>query len=816
MAPGRLRGADEGRARPRRRLPGPSTGVEVGPRRRRRVVDLKTGSSKPTKDEVRRHGQLGAYQVAVEGGALHRARGPLGRSGPPPARPRRQPVDDAPGAGRRSRSTTSRAGPTTSSPRRPTAWPPRPSPPPRVRSAAPARSRTRARHSPRGGGCERPAPRWSAAGLARALGQSHAPTARAGGRHRGAAAPLLVVAGAGSGKTETMAGPGRVARRQRPRAPRRGPRPHLHPQGRGGAVRAARHPPHGAARGRDLAPTRGDGAVVLDDVPTVSTYHAYAGRIVREHGLRVGVEPESRLLTEAAAWQFAHEAVVAWDGPMDEVDKAESTVTDRGRRPRRGAGRAPRRCAGPRRAPRRRRRRARVRPEGRGHPQARPPDARRRRCPAPARGGRPCPRAPTRSSSGRATPWTSPTRWPSPPGSPREVEKVGVAERGRFKAVLLDEFQDTSEAQLQLLRSLFVAPGSPVPVTAVGDPHQSIYGWRGASSTTLDRFRDDFRDPDARRRCCTCRRAGATTAPSSPPPTSSPGRSPRRRGCPSSAARRAARRRPGPRVGGAARDDRGRGAATSSTGCSGALAPTGRRTGSRAVPQAIPVRRRRRGARAGAGARTRSSASAACCTRPRSPTSSPCSTSCRTRPAATALDAAAHRAVVPARRRRPRRRSASGRGRGRALGGAAATAEARPVARRERAPSIVEALDDLPPATWVGGEGQRLSPVALTAPRRGSARRCGGLRALTGLGLPELVAEAEHSLGLDIEVLARPGYCPGRPRAPRRLRRRRGHVRGERRPRRPSAASSPGSRPPSTRSAGSTSAGSRPAPTPCR
>ena len=76
------------------------------------------------------------------------------------------------------------------------------------------------------------------------------------------------------------------------------------------------------------------------------------------------------------------------------------------------------------------------------------------------------------------------------------VPQVGVAERARFRAVLLDEFQDTSEAQLQLLRSLFVAPGSPVPVTAVGDPHQSIYGWRGASSTTLHRFRQDFVDPD--------------------------------------------------------------------------------------------------------------------------------------------------------------------------------------------------------------------------------------------------------------------------------------------------------------------------------
>ncbi len=66
------------------------------------------------------------------GGRVHRARGPLGWRGPPPARAGREPVDDAPGAGARSPSTTSRGGPTTSSPRPPTAWPPRPSPPPPV------------------------------------------------------------------------------------------------------------------------------------------------------------------------------------------------------------------------------------------------------------------------------------------------------------------------------------------------------------------------------------------------------------------------------------------------------------------------------------------------------------------------------------------------------------------------------------------------------------------------------------------------------------------------------------------------------------
>ena len=69
----------------------------------------------------------------------------------------------------------------------------------------------------------------------------------------------------------------------------------------------------------------------------------------------------------------------------------------------------------------------------------------------------------------------------------REHPEVGEAERDRFRIVLLDEYQDTSTAQVVLLRSLF---GRRAPVTAVGDPCQSIYGWRGASAGTLDRFPD--------------------------------------------------------------------------------------------------------------------------------------------------------------------------------------------------------------------------------------------------------------------------------------------------------------------------------------
>src|SRR5690606_3664405 len=70
------------------------------------------------------------------------------------------------------------------------------------------------------------------------------------------------------------------------------------------------------------------------------------------------------------------------------------------------------------------------------------------------------------------------------------VPAVGAIERERFKAVLLDEFQDTSEAQLALLKALF--HDRSVALTAVGDPNQSIYGWRGASATTLLRFPSEF------------------------------------------------------------------------------------------------------------------------------------------------------------------------------------------------------------------------------------------------------------------------------------------------------------------------------------
>ena len=60
--------------------------------------------------------------------------------------------------------------------------------------------------------------------------------------------------------------------------------------------------------------------------------------------------------------------------------------------------------------------------------------------------------------------------------------------RSDYQLVLLDEFQDTSVIQMIILSALF----SDHPTTAVGDPSQAIYGWRGASASALSIFLTRF------------------------------------------------------------------------------------------------------------------------------------------------------------------------------------------------------------------------------------------------------------------------------------------------------------------------------------
>lgn len=75
--------------------------------------------------------------------------------------------------------------------------------------------------------------------------------------------------------------------------------------------------------------------------------------------------------------------------------------------------------------------------------------------------------------------------------------EVGEAIRRQYKVVLLDEYQDTSNVQTSLLSELFRG----LAVTAVGDPNQAIYGWRGASASSMDvnRFFESYAPQQAAR-----------------------------------------------------------------------------------------------------------------------------------------------------------------------------------------------------------------------------------------------------------------------------------------------------------------------------
>ncbi|MFQ6169994.1 UvrD-helicase domain-containing protein [Oryzobacter sp. R7] len=602
--------------------------------------------------------------------------------------------------------------------------------------------------------------RWGAVELARALGQSHAPTPEQAAVIEAPLRPLLVVAGAGSGKTETMAA----------RVVWLVANGFVQPDEVLGLTftrkAAGELSERLASRLTTLreaglwTPAVEDGAAVLDDAPTVSTYHAYAGRIVREHGLRLGVEPESRLLTEAAAWQVAHEAVASWDGPM-EVEKAESTVTtavvDL-------AGEMAEHLVGTDRLA--------------AHLDdvvatlelvARGETSRKKAYPATVRTAlgvlrerraivplleRYAELKRSRDAMDFADQMALAARLAT------SVRQVGEAERGRFRAVLLDEFQDTSEAQLQLLRALFVAPGEPVPVTAVGDPHQSIYGWRGASSTTLDRFRTDFHDDDPadvlhlstswRNDRLVLDAANLVAAPLA-------------------ATTRVEVRSLAPR------DDAGPGHV--------AVARLGTVEEEAAhVVDWLGERFRLPGRRTAAVlCRKRSQFDAVVDALEAAglPFEVVGLGGLLHTPEVADLVALLHVVQDPTRGDRLMRllTGPSCRLGAADLDGLGAwarhrqrTARAEGDRRADLSPdsseeaSIVEALDDLPPERWVGSDGQRVGPVAL-ARLRGLGDAVRRLRALTGLGLPELTAEAEVALGLDLEVLARPEYTPGAARA---------------------------------------------------
>jgi DNA helicase-2/ATP-dependent DNA helicase PcrA len=235
-----------------------------------------------------------------------------------------------------------------------------------------------------------------------------------------------------------------------------------------------------AAGGRAAGPAAEDD--LLDGEPVVSTYHSYAARLIADHALREALEPTVRLITPAVAWQMAARVVAAYAGPMDAVHWAPQAVTA-----------AVLDLAG-------------ELAEHLGNPAdlyqigdwlemsarslSRQPSVVRKilDCQRTREQLLPLVAAYTAAKAAREVIDYGDQVTLAARIATRHRE-VGAIERARYQVVLLDEFQDTSHAQLVLLRALF---GGGHPVTAVGDPCQSIYGWRGASAGNLARFAREF------------------------------------------------------------------------------------------------------------------------------------------------------------------------------------------------------------------------------------------------------------------------------------------------------------------------------------
>jgi DNA helicase-2/ATP-dependent DNA helicase PcrA len=369
----------------------------------------------------------------------------------------------------------------------------------------------------------------SAETIARALGLP-APTADQRAVIEAESRPALVVAGAGSGKTETMAGrvvwlvanghvapdevlgltftrkaAGELAERIGRRLAtvrefsRRGLLPHVAALVEDGTLPAFWEAHADApARVRDAA-----FAALLDAVaatlvgesapratageelafrPRVATYNAFADALVREHGARIGRDPDSALLSQSGSWLLARRVVIGSDDErLAEREEAFSTVVD-----------AVNRLSGDvldnrvdlddlidfARSWETRLSTVSCRLK---RDQDRVDTARR------SMSGIPVLAELVREYARRKRADDTLDFADQVADALTIIEQapeVGAALRAQYRVVLLDEYQDTSVLQTRLLAAVF----RDTAVMAVGDPHQSIYGWRGASADNLATF----------------------------------------------------------------------------------------------------------------------------------------------------------------------------------------------------------------------------------------------------------------------------------------------------------------------------------------
>ncbi|HWU47516.1 MAG TPA: ATP-dependent DNA helicase [Humibacter sp.] len=293
-------------------------------------------------------------------------------------------------------------------------------------------------------------------------------------------APALVIAGAGSGKTETMAS--RVLWLLA--------NGHVRPDQILGLTFTRKAAGELADRiRRRIVALHGAGLMPTDydefDPPVVATYNSFANTIYRQNAILLGREADGAVLGEASAWQLARSIVVASrDRRLIDLDHSVDAIT-------RAVLRLSRALA-----------------ENIVNPAEvaamAGEFARLTQLPNGGRGG--YPEVDTMVSTVAALPVLLELahdyeQLKQRRGFVEYSDQVSLALqllrtspsiadelRERHVVVLLDEYQDTSVVQTWLLSELFAGRA----VMAVGDPHQSIYGWRGASAGNLDSYARQF------------------------------------------------------------------------------------------------------------------------------------------------------------------------------------------------------------------------------------------------------------------------------------------------------------------------------------
>ena len=329
-------------------------------------------------------------------------------------------------------------------------------------------------------------PRYTPAELARALGL-FPPTAEQAAVIAAPPGPLVIIAGAGAGKTETMAArvvwlvangyaePGQVLGLTFTR------------KAAGQLLRRVR------SRLARLAGLGQDAAADAQGTPAVSTYHAFAGALLRDHGLLLPVEPDTRLLGETELWQLAFGVVNGYRGEL-RTDKTPAAVTSMVLRLWGQLAEHLVDTGELRDTHVELERLIHALPAGPYQRDRGPSQWLLRLLAAQTERAALVPLLDALGDRMRAAKAMDfGMQMASAARLAVAFPQVGEELRNRYRVVLLDEYQDTGHAQRIALSALFgggVDDG--LALTAVGDPIQSIYGWRGASATNLPRFTTDF------------------------------------------------------------------------------------------------------------------------------------------------------------------------------------------------------------------------------------------------------------------------------------------------------------------------------------